>query len=183
MAAHRDKESLLEEIWNLKKALQAARESNRLLTLQNKHMVTDLKNLEEHVIDLQSAKRDQWSPLRGGSTSSSAEQSALVARLKQQAREIKSQQIEIASELAQVKGSTRAHRFREIEEENRALYAEIKRLTDALRGQKALFEKERSEWKRKVEGLEKRVAERRPLRREPARGPSPACRVGVQQRK
>lgn len=100
-----------------------------------------------------------------------------MARLKQQAREIKSQQVEIASELAQIKGSTRAHRFREIEEENRALYAEIKRLTDALRGQKALFEKERTEWKKKVEGLEKRAAERRPLRREPARGPSPVDSV------
>lgn len=79
MAAHRDKESLSEEVWNLKKALQAARESNRLLTLQNKHMVADLKKLEEHVIDLQSAKREQrsTSPLRGGATSSSAEQSAV----------------------------------------------------------------------------------------------------------
>lgn len=97
----------------------------------------------------------------------------LVARLKQQAREIKSQQAEIASELAQVKGSTRAHRFKEIEEENRALYAEIKHLTDALKGQKALFEKERAGWKRKVEVLEKKLAERRPFRKEAGRVTSP----------
>jgi DNA repair exonuclease SbcCD ATPase subunit len=97
----------------------------------------------------------------------------LVARLKQQAREIKSQQAEIASELAQVKGSTRAHRFKEIEEENRALHAEIKRLTNALKGQKALFEKERAGWKRKVEVLEKKLTERRPFRKEAGRVTSP----------
>jgi hypothetical protein len=97
----------------------------------------------------------------------------LVARLKQQAREIKSQQAEIALELAQVKGSTRAHKFKEIEEENRALYAETKRLTDALKGQKALFEKERAGWKRKVEVLEKKLAERRPFRKEAGRMTSP----------
>jgi regulator of replication initiation timing len=74
MAHHRDKESLLEEVWNLKKALQAAKESNRQLSLQNKHMVADLKVLEEAVIDMQAARKDQGSPSRSGAP---AQQSAV----------------------------------------------------------------------------------------------------------
>jgi regulator of replication initiation timing len=74
MAHHQDKESLLEEVWDLKKALQAAKESNRQLNLQNKHMVADLKVLEEAVIDLQATRKDQGSPSRSGAP---AQQSAV----------------------------------------------------------------------------------------------------------